>query len=248
MNRRNATFVSKSLRAGTLAVIVGLTFPVYANAPTVTILSPTTGNTIFAGPTDFPLTVPVSFRVNHYDAGANPPATEKDMRDVGEVKVSIARTAPSNLAYADIAVLDHPWKNGSSVGCNPANPASVTSCGVTGNTQGNATVSWSATGFGTYSVKVTAKHASTTGQDEETGIVIAEEIVSVEWPAPPAIANAYINANYRRVSATQRGCIIKKITERDHLRLYGERPGPYNNTAIQTDVELFRGDSYCPTK
>jgi len=248
MNRRNGTFVGKSLRVGTIAAIVGLTLPVYAHAPTVTILSPTTGNTIFAESTDFPLTVPVSFRVNHYEPGANPPNTEKDMRDVSEVKVSIARTAPSNLAYADIAVLDHPWKTGSSVGCNPANPASVTSCGTTGNTQGDATVSWPATGFGTYSVKVTAKHASATGQDEETGIVIAEEIVSVEWPAPPAIANAYINANYKKSSATQRGCIIKKITERDHLRLYGERPGPYNEIAIQTDVELFRGAAYCPTK
>jgi len=248
MNRRNGTLVGNSLRVGTIAVIVGLTLPVYAHAPTVAILSPTTGNTIFAESTDFPLTVPVSFRVNHYEPGANPPATEKDVRDVSEVKVSIARTAPSNLAYADIAVLDHPWKTGSGVGCNPANPASVTSCGTTGNTQGDATVSWSATGFGTYSVKVTAKHASATGQDEETGIVIAEEIVSVEWPAPPAIANAYINANYKKSSATQRGCIIKKITERDHLRLYGERPGPYNEVAIETDVELFRGAAYCPTK
>jgi hypothetical protein len=248
MDRRNETFASNSLRAGIVAVIVGFTLPVYAHAPTVTILSPTTGNTIFATPAEFPVTVPVSFHVNHYEPGANPPATEKDMRDVSEVKISIARTAPSNVAYADIAVLDHPWKTGSSVGCNPANPASVTSCGTTGNTEGAATVSWSATGFGTYSVKVTAKHASGTGQDEETGVVIAEVIVNVEWPAPPAIANAYINANYKKLAATQRGCIIRKITERDHSRLYGERPGPYNDIAIQTDVELFRGNTYCPAK
>jgi hypothetical protein len=229
-----------------MAVIVGLTLPAYANAPTVTILSPTTGNTIYAVPANFPITVPVSFRVVHYDAGANPPHTEKNMRDVSEVKVSVSQTAPGNVAYADIADLDHLWQNGSTVGCNPANPANVTSCGTTGNTQGDATVNWNISGFGTYSVKVTAKHASDIGQDEETGIVIAEEIVNVEWPAPPAIANAYINANYRGNSATQRGCIIKKITERDHLRLYGERPGPYNNIAIQTDVELFRAD--CPAK
>jgi hypothetical protein len=149
-----------------MAVIVGLTLPAYANAPTVTILSPTTGNTIYAVPANFPITVPVSFRVVHYDAGANPPHTEKNMRDVSEVKVSVSQTAPGNVAYADIADLDHLWQNGSTVGCNPANPANVTSCGTTGNTQGDATVNWNISGFGTYSVKVTAKHASDIGQDE----------------------------------------------------------------------------------
>ena len=222
MKCRNGKGASHRLRVGMIATIVGLSLPAYANAPTVTILSPVTGNTIFAVPADFPIIVPVSFRVTHVDPGNNPPATAKDMRDVSQVKVSISQTAPSSVAYADIAVLDHPWKNGSSVGCNPANPAAVTSCGVT------------------------AKHASDVGQDEETGIVIAEEVVNVEWPAPPAIANAYINANYKKLAATQRGCIIRKITERDHLRLYNERPGPYNNIAIQTDVELFRAN--CPTK
>ena len=246
MKCRNGKGASHRLRVGMIATIVGLSLPAYANAPTVTILSPVTGNTIFAVPADFPIIVPVSFRVTHVDPGNNPPATAKDMRDVSQVKVSISQTAPSSVAYADIAVLDHPWKNGSSVGCNPANPAAVTSCGVTGTTQGDATVSWSANGFGTYSVKVTAKHASDVGQDEETGIVIAEEVVNVEWPAPPANANAYINANYKKLAATQRGCIIRKITERDHLRLYNERPWPYNNIAIQTDVELFRAS--CPAK
>ena len=246
MKCMNGKGARQRLRVGMIAAIVGLSLPAYASAPTVTILSPATGNTIFAVPADFPITVPVSFRVTHYDAGANPPATEKNLRDVSEVKVSISQTAPGSVAYADIAVLDHPWQNGSSVGCNPANPSAVTSCGVTGNTQGDATVSWSANGFGTYSVKVTAQHASAVGQDEETGIVIAEEVVNVEWPAPAAIANAYINANYTRTAATQRGCIVRKITERDHLRLYNERPGPYNTIAIQTDVELFRAN--CPTK
>ena len=168
------------------------------------------------------------------------------MRDVSEVRIAAQQTAPAPGAYADVAVLDHPWQNGSVVGCNPANPTSVTSCGVTGNTQGDATVSWNVAAFGTYSVKVTAKHASAVGQDEETGIVVAEEIVNVEWPAPPAVANAYLNATYKGVKSTLRGCIIKQITERDHLRLYGERPGPYNDIAIQTDVELFRSACAAP--
>ena len=72
MKCRNGKGASHRLRVGMIATIVGLSLPAYANAPTVTILSPVTGNTIFAVPADFPIIVPVSFRVTHVRSRKQP--------------------------------------------------------------------------------------------------------------------------------------------------------------------------------
>jgi hypothetical protein len=70
--------------------------------------------------------------------------------------------------------------------------------------------------------------------------------LSAEYPAPPAVANAYINSKPRNwVTSTQRGCIIKVIAEQHgQYSAFGPKGGPYNVPLIQATVDSVA--SSCP--
>jgi hypothetical protein len=66
--------------------------------------------------------------------------------------------------------------------------------------------------------------------------------LSVEYPAPPAIANAYINSTstLKNLFGKKRGCIINEIAQRHgQQEAYGAKPGPYNEALVQSDVLFF---------
>lgn len=102
---------------------------------------------------------------------------------------------------------------------------------------------WSVGAAGAYTLELTATH----GNDDGTDTVSVEYIlqtVSVEYPAPPAIANAYINANpdLKKLQAKRRGCIISQIAQKHgQLEYYGPKPGPYDEGLIESDVNSLLG-------
>lgn len=104
---------------------------------------------------------------------------------------------------------------------------------------------WSVSQPGSYNLVVTVRH----GNDEGVAIEEVEFLtLAVEYPAPPAVANAYINSNdhLRALPGRQRGCVISGVAEK-HAKLagtidgYGPKGGPYNIDAIHMDVDAFFG-------
>ena len=69
-----------------------------------------------------------------------------------------------------------------------------------------------------------------------------EKEVSVEYPAPPAVANAYLNATYtkQQLNAKRRGCIVSQIAD-NHAKdsKYGPKGGPHNTDEIEDDAEYY---------
>lgn len=108
---------------------------------------------------------------------------------------------------------------------------------------------WSVAAPGSYTLLVTVKHGNDTGVDTET---VEFLMLTVEYPAPPAVANAYINSVplYKSASGKKRGCIISKIAEK-HAKLageqggYGAKGGPYDEPAIRQDVDLYYAGAGC---
>lgn len=118
------------------------------------------------------------------------------------------------------------------------------SCTSNGSTVGTITVPWTVSTIGTYTITVVARYTSQEGQDTEE-VTVANS--TAEYPAPPAVANAYINSSTWRTYLTgkQRGCVISKIAEQHgKFSAYGPKGGPYSDSAIQQAVGTFA--SACP--
>lgn len=105
--------------------------------------------------------------------------------------------------------------------------------------------SWEVQQPGSYSLVITAVHGNDEGEAVETVEFIT---LAVEYPAPPAQANAYINANeyLKSLPGKQRGCVISMVADK-HAKLagslegYGPKGGPYDGDMIEQDVEVFFG-------
>lgn len=107
---------------------------------------------------------------------------------------------------------------------------------------------WNVPKPGSYSLVVTATH----GNDDGTENAVVEFLaLAVEHPAPPAVANTYINATpiYKSTSGKKRGCVISKIAE-NHAKesKYGDKGGPYDLSSIKADVDELYGNGTCPVK
>jgi hypothetical protein len=88
--------------------------------------------------------------------------------------------------------------------------------------------------------QVTLKYKGTEGSDTQTATFVL--LMGVEYPAPPAIANAFINANgsLKKASPTVRGCVINQIALlHGQTQKYNPPPGPYNNSLVQNEVLTF---------
>lgn len=134
----------------------------------------------------------------------------------------------------------NPFDNASA--CNTM-PAGVT-CATTSSTQGSITAPLVASAPGQYAVTASTKLKSETGYDYET---VTVQLVAVEWPAPPAVANGMINAdpNLRILTGKQRGCVISGIANKHAQQsAYGAKGGPYTNSLIYSDIFAFAAQ--CP--
>jgi hypothetical protein len=128
--------------------------------------------------------------------------------------------------------------------CNTNVTTAGRSCTSDGSTVGTITVPWAVNAIGTYTITVVAKYRNAEGSDSEQ-VTVANS--TAEYPAPPAVANAYINSSTWRTYLTgkQRGCVISKIAEQHGKNsAYGPKGGPYDANAIQQAIGSFAGS--CP--
>lgn len=199
------------------ALLACATSGMSADAPVVSITSPS--GTVYSA--SFPFTLPVSFNVTHHE-----------VKNLAVLDIQVNGT--SILSNGD--PIGNPFSGpGNTNACSSSMVLpNISACNVADDDHASATAPWSVQAPGTYTVAVSIKHRNDVGEDEEE-VLISQ--ISAEYPAPPAVANAYINANLKSGSAKVRGCVISKIAD-NHAKdsKYGSKGGPYDRTLIEDDV------------
>jgi hypothetical protein len=199
------------------ALLVSLTSGISADTPVVVIASPT--GTVYSA--SFPFTLPISFTVTHHEV------KNLNVLDVQVNGVSI---------FTGGNAIGSPFSGpGNTNACSSGmSLPNISACNVADSDHSSATAPWSVPAPGTYTIAVSIKHQNDVGEDEEE-VIISQ--LSAEHPAPPAVANAYINANLKSGAAKVRGCVISRIAE-NHAKdsKYGPKGGPYDEGFIQSDV------------
>jgi hypothetical protein len=213
----------KTVAAAALALFSAL--PALAQstqiAPTITILSPTSTATLFSA--TFPFTQTVSFKIGHVETLAKVQVLDVSVNNVTIINGGQPLGNPFNV-------------DGLCVGTLTTAPNTCVNASTSEATVG---VPWSIQAPGTYSLLVSAKFRSAEGMDQET-ILVAQ--ATVEYPAPPAVANAYINGDpyLRALSGKKRGCVIAKVAEQHaQFSAYGPKGGPYAEDAIRAAALSF---------
>ncbi|MCK8515093.1 hypothetical protein M0534_01935 [Methylonatrum kenyense] len=109
------------------------------------------------------------------------------------------------------------------------------------------TFDWTVAAPGSYGLLISLRSGSTTEAfDFEPFEFDLFEVIDVEYPAPPAVANAYFNQEYKGTNGRFRGCVISKIAEA-HAKdsAYGPKGGPYDEEAIHGDVDTYVLSGQC---
>jgi hypothetical protein len=196
-----------------------LVTPASANAPTLAITAPT--GTVFVN--QFPYNASVTFTVTH-----------AELKDVNVLNVYL-----NDVQIWDGDAVGKPFDNFNN--CKSNLTVHTSSCSTNGSDVATVTIPVVIPSPGNYSLSLSAKHQNDLGEDEES---VAFQLLAVEYPAPPSVANAYINATpaLKALSAKKRGCIISQIAnEHGQNETYGPKGGPYNTPLIQQDVWSFLG-------
>jgi len=196
---------------------------VKADAPTIQITGPS--GTVFVS--QFPYNTSIQLTISD---------GEGQLDHVNGLSISVDDGNGSAQLYSNINAFAQQGQDGP-IECSQqfATSYPTGSCSVSAGV-GTIGLPWAVPHAGSYTVTVSAKHQNDLGEDEE---VATFQLVAVEYPAPPAIANAFINAtpSLKSLNAKKRGCIISQIAQRaQDPNNYGPRPGPYNTPAIQSDV------------
>jgi hypothetical protein len=213
----------KTVAAAALALFSAL--PALAQstqiAPTITILSPTSTATLFSA--TFPFTQTVSFKIGHVE--------------------TLAKVQVLDVSVNNVTIINGGQPLGNPFGvdglCVGALTTAPNTCVNASTSEATVGVPWSIQAPGTYSLLVSAKFRSAEGMDQET-ILVAQ--ATVEYPAPPAVANAYINGDpyLRALSGKKRGCVIAKVAEQHaQFSAYGPKGGPYAEDAIRAAALSF---------
>ena len=191
-----------------------------ADTPTVTINSPT--GTIYVA--SFPYAASLNVTVSH---------TGEELRNLHVLNMFVDGVSLFGGAVGDPFDTSNNCKN-------PNLTTVTTSCSTNASDTATFSVPWSVPGPGSYVVTLSIKHTNEIGADEET---VTFNLLAIEYPAPPSIANAYINKTFgAKASAKIRGCVINRIAE-NHAKFesYGPKGGPYNKSFVEADTLAFWG-------
>jgi hypothetical protein len=202
------------------ALLVCLTSGISADTPGVVITSPS--GTVYSA--SFPFTLPISFNVTHHE-----------VKNLNVLDVQVNGTS----IFTNEDPIGNPFSGpGNTNACSSGMTApNISACNVADSDHASATAPWSVPAPGAYTIAVSIRHQSATGEAEEE-VIISQ--LNAEHPAPPAVANAYINANLKSGAAKVRGCVISKIAE-NHAKdsKYGPKGGPYDEGLIESDVVYY---------
>jgi hypothetical protein len=159
------------------------------------------------------------------------------LKSVGVLQVLVNGTPLIN--FGDGSPLGNPFTNDNQCSNQMVAANGVTNCSAADANHASVTVPWSIPGPGSYVLIVSAKHRDDIGADNES---VQVYVVTAGYPAPPSVANAYINSNsgLKSGSAKTRGCVLNEIArEHGQSNKYGPNGGPYNQALIQHDVWVF---------
>lgn len=228
-----------------------LSGPLMADEPTITINSPSTGETIFCPSFPCPTSTPVDFHIFHEGSGS--PAG-RHVGQLTQLRVEVNSASILLNAGGDPVLSVNPFTNDDA--CSAELIDASTSCstdedgGITGEGKNaNVVVPWTPEAVGPYTIVVSARHTSETGEDVET---VEVALLNAEYPAPPAEANRFLNASpdvvKRFLNSGVRGCIISWIAEQHaKLEAYGPKGGPYDIELIESDAfALYSGACQSP--
>ncbi len=193
--------------------------------PTINITGPT--GTVFVS--SFPFGTNITMQISHPAGLAN----------LQVFDVEVAQVTPVSTPFTLLTHIGNPFDvNGAcSNQMTPVNQ--ISACSVNTGV-GSVSVMWQVPAAGTYSVQVTLKYKGADGIDLVSATF--ELLLSVEYPAPPAIANSFINANptLKKAASTIRGCVVSQIAQLEgQTQKYNPPPGPYNVPLVQSDVTAF---------
>jgi hypothetical protein len=115
----------------------------------------------------------------------------------------------------------------------------ISNCSAIDANNATVTVPWTISGPGSYVLLVSVKHKNEVGEGSET---VQVYVVPAGYPAPPSIANAYINSvsALKSGSSKIRGSVLNEIArEHGQNNKYGPNGGPYNESLVRHDVSVF---------
>lgn len=209
------------MKKGILALLVillalGLAVNAHAILADVEIVSPEEGAVIYGS---FPLAVDVEMSIDL----KNPNNGNCQTNAVNQIKVT-ATKQPSGTEMQIHLSKEDPIDNDGHI-C----PAPYT-------------FTWTVTEPGEYMLNVAVKHGGDYGLDDVT---VEFLMLSVEYPAPPAVANAYLNSLTglkKQLNGKVRGCIISNIAHDHTLQVFGPKGGPYKIEEIKEAVRDYSYD------
>jgi hypothetical protein len=217
---------------GIAAFLVVACASAFADEPQITITAPT--GALYVN--QFPYSAPISFNVYH-GPSTDTQSTTNELKNINKLQVSVNGVALAD--FGDGGPLGNPFNNNNQCSNSMIPANGVSNCSVTDANNGSVTVPWTITGPGSYVILVSVKHRNETGSDTET---VQVYVVTAGYPAPPAVANAYINgvSALKSGSAKVRGCVLNEIArEHGQNNKYGPNGGPYDESLIRHDVFVF---------
>lgn len=220
----STSILHRALLSTAIATALGLPYA-WAHAPTVDIVSPS-GPQYVQG---FPAVVQVTLQLSHI----HPTNGNCQLDAISQLKVTAqhANDAAPSLIHENADP---------TLSADPTLPFCTTTHAF----------DWSVGAPGSYTLLLSTKHGAGEATDSEENIEFF--MLAVEYPAPPAVANAYINSMplYKAAPGKKRGCIISKVAEKhakwsdDPYYGYGPKGGPYDEEAIKEDVDIYYAGGY----
>jgi hypothetical protein len=195
----------------------------FAHAPVINIVSPTDASAVQHSA--YPAMQSVQLDITHLE-----------LQDLSNVKVIYT---PSVGLPVSIVEFGNPFPGNL---CNTSTIALPTTCAIT--TPASAariTAQWQIPAPGVYTLTVETRHGGSGGavvvSDSET--ITAETTVVAEYPALPAVVNAYIQARTPSMPGKIKGCLVSGVAK-VHEAYYPKNVyAPYTNATVRTALANF---------
>jgi hypothetical protein len=214
------------------ALVLAAAATAFANEPQITITSPS--GALYVN--QFPYSAPITFSIYH-GPSTDSPSTTSELKNVHVLQVLVNGTPL--IDFSDGGPLGKPFDNNNQCSNQMNVGNGVLNCSANDANHATVTVPWTISGPGSYVLLVSVKHKNEVGNDTETVQVF---LVTAGYPAPPSIANTYINsvASLKSAAPKVRGCVLNEIArEHGQNNKYGPQGGPYNDPLVRHDVFVF---------
>jgi len=212
----------------TSAAAALLSLSAVAVDPVIGITEPTSNHVLYSS--TFPFVQPISFTV-HADKriGQGGVQVSAELKDITVLDVQVDNVTIVNSGRR----IGNPFTNVNA--CSASLLASASTCVASDAKSARVSVPWHVPAPGQYTILVSAKIRSSEGDDVE---VVLAEMLNVEYPAPPTVADAYTRAHPEVLaSKKQHGCVVSQIADQQaKYEAFGPNGGPYNGDLIEAYV------------